>query len=83
MVTGSGFVTAVQATGSYLYNNKSLPGRDAQIESPDPVPYYNIGWQVTSYTPEGICIEVFARTSTTDTNVNYTAIVAAKETYPQ
>ncbi len=55
----------------------------AAQEGADPSPYYNGGWHVTKDAPELICIELFARTSAKETNVQYNARLTALEEYKE
>jgi hypothetical protein len=79
MIVGSGNVTDVKSSGTYLYNGKSLPDRNASKEAKSPPDYYNIGWWVTKNTSQEICIEIFSRTSAQEVNVYYNARPTAKE----
>ena len=83
LVRGSGGVTDVISNANVVYDGKSLPGRNAAQEAADPSPYYNGGWHVTKDTPELICIELFARTSAKEANVQYNAKLTALEEYKE
>jgi hypothetical protein len=81
LVQGSRGVTDVTSNTSVVYDGKSIPGRNVSQEAADPSPYYNGGWHVTKDTPESICIELFARTSAKEANVQYNARLTAQEEY--
>lgn len=78
LLKGSGNVTDAGGQGSVAYYGRKS---DGTVVPGDPTGIANVGWWVTKDTPQEICIEAFARTSATETNVNYHARAVATERY--